>query len=165
MRTDRKSFIAGLGAAGILGVGLYVAVPAVAASPSPSPSAQPSEKGEDRPFRWGPGRHGPGEHGPGERGFGMHGGRGVHGEATVRDGDAFRVVSFQHGDITALSGTTLTVKSADGASWTWTVNDDTRIRKDREDIDLKDLAKDDEIRIAGERSGDTRTAKLIRVRD
>lgn len=165
MRTDRKTFIAGLGTAGLLGLGLYVAVPALADSPSPSPSAtaQPSERGEDRPFKWGPGRHGRGAHGPGH-GLGMRGGRGVHGEATVRDGDGFRVATFQNGEITALSSTTLTVKSADGTSWTWTTNGDTRIRKDREDIALKDLAKNDEIRIAGERSGDTRTARVIQVR-
>jgi hypothetical protein len=165
MRTDRKTFIAGLGTAGLLGLGLYVAVPAIADSPSPSPTAQPSERGEDRPFKWGPGRHGRGERGPGGHGFGLRGGRGVHGEATVRDGDGFRLATFQHGEITALSSPTLTVKSADGATWTWTTNGDTRIRKDRENIALKDLAKDDEIRIAGERSGDTRTAKIIHVRD
>ncbi|GAA0544749.1 DUF5666 domain-containing protein [Actinomadura livida] len=165
MRTDRKSFIAGLGAAGILGLGLYVAVPAIADSPSPSPTAKPSEKGGDRPFRDGPRRVRPGLHGPGEHGFGRGGGRGVHGEATVRDGDGFRLVTFQRGEITALSSTTLTVKSADGTSWTWTANGDTKIREDRKDVALKDLAKNDEVRIAGERSGDTRTAKLVRVRD
>lgn len=167
MRTNSRTLAAGFGAAGVLGLGLYIAVPASAADPSPSPStsttAQPDDPRWDHPSRWDHGRRGPGGHGHGPRGPGGHG---VHGEATVRDGDDnFRLVTFQHGEITAVSSATLTVKSDDGASWTWTTDDDTRVREDHDDAALKDLAKGDEIRVAGERSGDTRTAKFIHVRD
>ncbi|WP_207943758.1 DUF5666 domain-containing protein, partial [Actinomadura sp. KC345] len=121
-----------------------------------SPTARPDDRGKDHPHRW---HHGP--RGPGF-GFGSRG-HGVHGEATVQDDDAFRLVTWQRGKITAVSPTTLTVQSEDGATWTWTTNDDTRIRKDRDDAALKDLAKGDEILIAGERTGNTRTAKFVRT--
>ncbi len=173
MRTDRTTITAGLAAAGLLGLGLYVAVPAFAAdpSPSPTPSAKPTDRdergdrGERRPFGWGrPGpRDWPGEHGarPGARL-----GHGVHGETTVRTRDGgFRVVTFQRGEITDVSGTALTVKSADGTAWTWTANGDTRVRRNHKDAALKDLAKGDDVRVAGERSGGTRTARLVRAHD
>lgn len=170
MRTDRTTITAGLAAAGLLGLGLYVAVPAFAAdpSPSPTPSAKPTdrgERGEGRPF--GRGRPGPRDR-PGEHGArpGARLGHGVHGETTVRTRDGgFRVVTFQRGEITDVSGTALTVKSADGTAWTWTANGDTRVRRNHKDAALKDLAKGDDVRVAGERSGGTRTARLVRAHD
>ncbi|MFG2090919.1 DUF5666 domain-containing protein [Spirillospora sp. NPDC048824] len=159
MRTRHTTAAAGVGVAGLLGLGLYLAVPAFADDPSPSasPTAEPKHPrwdrpGEDRPFRRGHGL-------PGHR----LGGHGVHGEATVQRDDGFRLATWQRGEITALSSTTLTVKSADGVSWTWTTNADTRVRKDHEKAAVKDLADGDKILVAGERSGGTRTAKLIRV--
>src|SRR5690606_16336074 len=173
MRTDRTTITAGLAAAGLLGLGLYVAVPAFAAdpSPSPTPSAKPTDRdergdrGERRPFGWGrPGpRDWPGEHSarPGARL-----GHGLHRESTVRPkAGSFRVVTFQRGEITDVSGTALTVKSADGTAWTWTANGDTRVRRNHKDAALKDLAKGDDVRVAGERSGGTRTARLVRAHD
>ncbi|MEU8802511.1 DUF5666 domain-containing protein [Spirillospora sp. NPDC048819] len=160
MRTRHTTVAAGVGVAALLGAGLYLAVPALAADPSPSasPKAEPKHPRWDRP----------GENGPSRRGHGLRGhrwgGHGVHGEATVQRDDGFRLATWQRGEITALSSATLTVKSADGVSWTWTTNADTRVRKDREKAAVKDLADGDKIIVVGERSGDTRTAKVIRVR-
>jgi hypothetical protein len=150
MRT--KTIAAGVGAAGLLGLGLYLAVPASAADPAPSPSSSPTTKhahpghpGKGHPFRQ-------------ARAF-----RGVHGEATVKRKDGFHLATWQRGQITSVSSSGVTVRSADGVSWTWTANGDTRVRKDGEKSALKDLAKTDTVLVAGERSGDTRTARLIRV--
>lgn len=154
MRTRHTTIAAGVGVAALLGSGLYLAVPALAADPSPSasPKAEPKHPRSDRPGRDRPSRRGH-----------RWGGHGVHGEATVQRDDGFRLATWQRGEITALSSTTLTVKSADGVSWTWTTNAGTRVRKDREKAAVKDLADGDKILVAGERSGDTRTAKFIRV--
>ncbi len=155
MRTNRKTIAAGLGAAGLLGAGLYLAVPAFAADPAPSPSASPTAK---------PGHPGHPRMGrPFRQGRALHAFRGVHGEATLQRKDGFHVAAWQHGQVTSASATGVTVRSADGVSWTWTVNTDTRVRKGGEKADLKDLAKDDKVLVAGERSGDTRTARFIRV--
>jgi hypothetical protein len=161
MRTNRKTIAAGLGAAGVLGLGLYLAVPASAADPSPSPSASPTEH-RDHPGRLGhPGRAGhPGKGHPFWRARAL---RGVHGEATVKRNDGFHLATWQRGKITSVSSGGLTVRSDDGVSWTWTVNDDTRVRKDGEKSALKNLANGDQVLVAGERSGDTRTARLVRV--
>ncbi|MFI0480485.1 DUF5666 domain-containing protein [Actinomadura sp. 9N215] len=165
MRTNRKTIAAGVGAAGLLGLGLYLAVPAAAAdpSPSPSPSASGSGSATTRPGD-GPHRH-DGKGHPGKRHPRWHARpfRGVHGEATVRRKDGFHVAAWQRGTISAVSATTLTVRSADGTSWTWTANADTRVRKHGEKSALKALASGDQVLVAGERSGATRTARLVRV--
>ncbi|WP_143228114.1 DUF5666 domain-containing protein [Actinomadura meyerae] len=155
------SIAAGAGAAGLLGLGLYVAAPAFAADPAPSasPSASPSAH-PARPGMRHPGMRRPGEGRPFRQARGF---RGVHGEATVKGKDGFRVTAWQHGKITSVSSTGVTVKSEDGVSWTWAANGDTRVRKDREKAELKSLAAGDEVLVAGERSGNTRTARLIRV--
>lgn len=150
MRTNRKTIAAGAGAAGLLGLGLYLAVPASAADPSPSASptahqARPGGPGEGHPFRR-------------ARAF-----RGVHGEATVQRKDGFHLAAWQRGKITAVSSGGVTVRSADGVSWTWTAGDKTRVRKDGEKSALKALANGDQVLVAGERSGNTRNARLIRV--
>ncbi|MGI5324896.1 DUF5666 domain-containing protein [Actinomadura nitritigenes] len=151
MRTNRKTIAAGAGAAGLLGLGLYLAVPAAAKSaPSPSPSATTAA----------PKAH-PG-HGK-KRLAPLRRVRGVHGEATVRTKDGFRLADWQRGTITGVSGTTLTVRSADGATWTWTTNGDTRVRKDGGKSTLSALASGAQVFVLGERSGDTRTAKLVRA--
>ncbi|MFA1548820.1 DUF5666 domain-containing protein [Actinomadura chokoriensis] len=159
MRT--KTIAAGAGAAGLLGLGLYLAVPAFAADPSPSPSpsstAHPGHPGKGHPFRQG------GAHRGDRDGHGVRGGRGVHGEATVQRKDGFRLATWQRGKITSVSSSGVTVLSVDGASWTWTADDKTRVRKDGEKSDFKSLKNGDQVLVAGERSGDTRTARLIRV--
>ncbi|MGW1618686.1 hypothetical protein [Streptomyces sp. NPDC002172] len=83
-----------------------------AASGAPSPSA-------------------PDGHGPGRGWFGM-GGLGVHGETTVKDPDTgtYVVRVWQRGTVEKVDGDQVTVKSDDGASWTWTVGSDVKVRGD-----------------------------------
>ncbi|MFA1540427.1 hypothetical protein [Actinomadura monticuli] len=152
MRTNRKTIATGAGAAGLLGLGLYLAVPAFAADPSPSAPA-PAASAH-------PGHPGKGHGHPFRRARASHG---IHGEATVQRKDGFHIAAWQRGKITAVSSTGLTVRSADGVSWTWTAGDDVRVRKDGEKSALKNLADGDQVLVVGERSGDTRTARLIRV--
>ncbi|TYK50437.1 DUF5666 domain-containing protein [Actinomadura decatromicini] len=167
MRIDRKTIAAGVGAAGLLGLGLYLAVPAAADDPSPSssPSARPHHWDKGHPEQGRPENGRPGQpHRWGRGGFRGGGGLGgVHGEATVRRKDGFHLAVWQRGKITAVSGTTLTVRSDDGVSWTWTTNDKTFVRKNGDKAELKSLANGDQVMVAGERSGETRTARVVRV--
>ncbi|MFC4912527.1 DUF5666 domain-containing protein [Actinomadura gamaensis] len=154
MRANKKTMAAGIAAAALLGTGLYAAVPAFAANPSPSasPSSRPSEPGK--------GHHGRDGHGHRGRFAGI---RGVHGEATVKAKDnTFKLVDWQRGQVTGKTGTTLTVKSADGAVWTWTIDAKTRVRKDRAKSNLGAVANGDQVAVFGTRNGDTRTAVAIR---
>ncbi|MEU1269801.1 hypothetical protein [Streptomyces sp. NPDC005799] len=87
------------------------------ATPSASGSASPSPSGPE-------GRHG-------GRWFDF-GGMGVHGEATVKDQDTGQWVVrvWQRGTVEKISGDQATVKSEDGASWTWTLTSDTTVLHD-----------------------------------
>ncbi|MBX6769392.1 MAG: hypothetical protein IRY90_19940, partial [Actinomadura rubrobrunea] len=121
---NTKTLMAGAGAAGLLGLGLFVAVPALA-DPSPDTTATVSQGKL-------PDRH------PGRLRWRGVAARGVHGEATVRrarDG-GFQVVTWQRGEVTGKSGAVVTVRSADGVSWQWTTDAKTRVRKDGDKVQL-----------------------------
>ncbi|MGW2717840.1 hypothetical protein [Streptomyces sp. NPDC001492] len=120
------------------------------ATPSASGSASPSP---DRPG----GRHGDGPW----FGFGF-GGMGVHGETTVKDQDTGKWVVriWQRGTVEKIEGDQVTLKSEDGADWTWTVNSDTTVFRDgTKGSGAGDLKKGETALLAGTRSDDgTRTA-------
>lgn len=63
------------------------------------------------------------------RGFGRFGGA-LHGELTVpqSDGTGTRVILVQRGTVTAVSSTSLSVKSSDGFTATYTISSTTRVR-------------------------------------
>ncbi|MEU6308590.1 hypothetical protein, partial [Streptomyces chartreusis] len=88
--------------------------------------ASPSASGPASPSPGAPGER----HGPGMR-FGLGGG-GVHGEATVKDRESgeWVVRIWQRGAVEKVDGDRVTVKSEDGAEWTWTVGSDTTVRHD-----------------------------------
>jgi hypothetical protein len=119
-----------------------------AASPSASGSASPSPHGPG-------GRHGHGMW------FGL-GGDAVHGEATVKDPDTgdWVVRIWQRGTIEKVDGTQVTVKSEDGARWTWTVTSDTTVLHDGDKgSGAGDLKKGEAAVLSGTRSDNgTRTA-------
>ncbi|MGK5555784.1 DUF5666 domain-containing protein [Actinomadura kijaniata] len=137
-----RKFITGVAvgatAAGIAG-GIIAGVPALAADPTPSPTRSAERPHGDRPGR------------------GMFGA--LHGEFTVKDKDGKYVLrDVQRGQVTAASATSLTVKSEDGTSWTWTVNGDTRVARNEKITSLK---AGDTVRVVGTRSGETRTAAFV----
>ncbi len=117
---------------------------------SPSASASPSTSPD------GPG----GRHGHGMW-FGP-GGNAVHGEATVKDPDSgdWVVRIWQRGTVQKVDGDQVTVKSEDGAEWTWTVGSDTTVFHDGDKgSGAGDLKKGETAFLAGTRSDDgTRTA-------
>ncbi|MEU0074172.1 hypothetical protein ABZ027_32225 [Streptomyces sp. NPDC006332] len=119
------------------------APPAATASPSASPSPE------------GPGdRHG---HGPR---FGL-GGDWVHGEATVKDRDSGKWVVrvWQRGTVEKADGDQVTVRSEDGAAWTWTVGADVKVFPGR-GSGSDTLTKGDTAYLVGTRDDDgTRTAR------
>ncbi|MFD8812482.1 hypothetical protein ACFV23_13625 [Streptomyces sp. NPDC059627] len=101
------AFAAGSGSSG------SATPPAASGAPSARPSA-------------------PDGRGPGHGWFGMGGGMGVHGEATVKDPDTGKYVVrvWQRGTVQKVDGDQVTVKSDDGTSWTWTVGSDVKVRGD-----------------------------------
>jgi hypothetical protein len=133
---------------------------------APSTTAPDDSAAGERPG--GHGRGGPGRGmggGPGGGlGFGLGPGLGrvLHGDVTVTDKDgATSVVRAQRGEITAVSSTSVTIKSSDGYTSTWTINADTTITRDREDKAATDLKVGDTVSATGPLSGDTATAKRL----
>jgi hypothetical protein len=82
-----------------------------------------------------------------------------HGQRTVTDKDGTTVVhEWQVGKVTAASGTSLTVVSADGTSWTWTESSQTRTRGQGKDTAVK---VGDEILVQGVKSGAANDARVV----
>ncbi|TDD02763.1 hypothetical protein E1292_22735 [Nonomuraea deserti] len=87
----------------------------------------------------------------------------LYGESVTRDDDGRTTVrNRQRGRITEVSGTSMTVRSADGTSWTWVLNGDTEVRADgKDDASVSDLEAGDDVMVAGTREGGTRTASFV----
>jgi len=90
---------------------------------SPAPSPSPSEPSEHK--------HGPGGFGRfgGIGGLGMAGHGGViNGQLTVpKSGGGYQTIDVQRGTVTAVSSSSITVKSADGYSQTYAVSNSTEV--------------------------------------
>ena len=99
-----------------------------------------------------------------EKGFGHRGGMGmgIHGEWVVpgRDG-GWQTMASQVGEVTAVSATSIKVKSEDGYERTYTVDDNTVVHAGDEGIG--DVATGDRVFVLAVVTGDT--ARAVDVRD
>jgi hypothetical protein len=88
----------------------------------------------------------------------------LHGEAVVmtKDGTTKTIV-VQRGTVTALTATTITVKSTDGFTLTWTLGDPLRVVEHRTTIQPSQVAVGAEVGIAGSKDGDKTVARLILI--
>jgi hypothetical protein len=126
--------------------------------PAPAPAApgSPANPGQAAPNGKPGGGFGRGHHGGsfgklfgfgGFGGFGHFGG--LHGEFTIRrpDGNGFQTVAVQTGEVTAVSPSSITVKSADGYSRTYSVDENTVVGSGRDGIGT--VKTRDTVRVAG----------------
>lgn len=140
--------------AGVIGVGVLtgagVAVAATgSSSPTPAPSAPPlpsasapsssplPPKGLPKQLPWrmhgAPRLSGPAFAAPGLLGGGLFGA--VHGTVVVpKPGGGYQTVAFQNGKVTAVSSTSITLRSADGYSHTYQVTSSTMVNAQRDGI-------------------------------
>src|SRR5262249_47023350 len=137
----RPAIVAGVAATALLtGAGVAVAAtsgsgapssrastlapPGLAATPTPAPSEGPGELKPRGPLEFGP-FFGPGIAGPGI-GPGLFGA--VHGQFVVpKAGGGYQTVDTQRGTVTAVSTTSITVKSSDGFAKTYQVTASTLV--------------------------------------
>jgi hypothetical protein len=87
--------------------------------------------------------------------------RALHGEMTLQTKEAVKTVVLARGEVTALSGDAVTVKSADGVSTTFRINGDTRYGFRNEPAPTAELKVGDTAWVVGDKSGDTTTARRI----
>jgi hypothetical protein len=137
------------------GAGLFAAV-------TDSPSASPSSGAPDRPKPGRPG-HG-GLFGHGRLGAGV-GQNVLHGEFVVKDKDGkVTTMVAQHGSVTAVSATSISLKSDDGFTGTYAVNNDTRVRVGGGPGAITGVKTGNEAWVIATKGG-TSTAKILIVRD
>lgn len=90
--------------------------------------------------------------------------RGIHGQFTVRKRDGeFRELAFERGVIVAVNSSDVTVRAADGTTWTWALSGRTIVVKDRARTTPSSLAAGDRLFVGGPVTGGVREARLIVV--
>lgn len=166
----RVAILAGVITVGVLaGAGAAVAAtssssPTPTPSAAPSPAATPPVPGKAPGGAWrmsgGPGGFGPAFGGAGLLGGGLFGA--VHGTVVVpKSGGGYQTVAFQNGKVTAVSSTSITLRSADGYSHTYPVTSATNVNAQRDGIgSIKD---GNQVVVTATVSGSTTT--VIRIID
>lgn len=160
IRRTKMILLTGAGVLVLAGVGTGIAFARGASPPSPAPSALSSAAPVSQGMGHGPGR--PGWHG----GHGRHGGllaRIEHGEATVDTDHGYQVFDIQRGVVDSANSGQLTVRSTDGFSATYVVDNSTKVRKGRKSGDISQLLANDRVIVLATKAGGTATA--IRIGD
>lgn len=156
--------IAGWATAGLLAVGAVGVGVAQAADPSPSASETPgpsATSGGGSADQQRLGRH---------AGILGHRGRALdrramHGELVVRDKDGKPVtVDVQRGSVTAVSPSSITLRSDDGFTATYTITQDTRVRINEKGATAAQVKTGDTAVVTAREDGDSTNARLLVVR-
>ncbi|GAB3950348.1 hypothetical protein [Micromonospora vulcania] len=88
----------------------------------------------------------------------------LHGEAVVQTKDGgTQTVAVQRGEVTAIDGNSMTVKSTDGFTMTWTFGDDLRVVERRASVQPSDVKVGTTLGVAGAKDGDKGVARLILI--
>ncbi|MEI6364758.1 MAG: hypothetical protein WCO59_03630 [Actinomycetes bacterium] len=88
----------------------------------------------------------------------------LHGDVTVKDpAGTVKNVRVQTGVVTAVSATSLTLKSSDDYVGEWTINSDTKVRRDKEQATIDKVAVGDTVTVMGTVVSDTATAERVRA--
>jgi hypothetical protein len=89
--------------------------------------------------------------------------RALHGEVTVKTDEGTRTVVFARGKVTALSGSSLTITSEDNVATTFALNGETRFGTRFALQSRDDLKVGVQATAAGEKQGETVTARRVVV--
>lgn len=87
----------------------------------------------------------------------------LHGEAVVATEDGTKTVVVQRGVVTAIDATSITVKSTDGFTLTWSFGTPITVLERRTQVQPSAIAVGTEVGVAGAKSGSTPSARLIVV--
>jgi hypothetical protein len=85
----------------------------------------------------------------------------LHGEVTVQTGEGVKTIVMARGEVTALSGDAITVKSSDGVETSFKIDGDTRFGFRNEPDPSAELKVGEDAVVAGEKSGDSAVAKRV----
>ena len=91
--------------------------------------------------------------------------RGIDGQLTFRgQGGTIRTVAFQRGIIQSVSGSDVTVRAADGSTWTWVVVTNTVVRESGSKTTASALASGEPVWVGGPVVSGAKDARLIVIR-
>ncbi len=160
-RRSLRLWVLGGGVAVAVATAVSVASIASAQSPSPQPSVSASAAAPKAPTGPGGGPGFGGKRGPvGFGGLGPGSGRALHGEfVTAKPGGGFQTVDIQQGQVTAVSTSSITVKSDDGFTKSYTVTASTLVDAQRDGIGSVKVG--DTVSIAATVNGGAATATDI----
>jgi hypothetical protein len=88
-----------------------------------------------------------------------------HGEIVVQTKNGDKTIDVQRGTVTAISSTTITVKSADGFSETWTFGNPIHVVEHRTTVQPSNVTTGETVGLAGTKSGGNLTASLLVIPD
>ena len=88
----------------------------------------------------------------------------MHGEITVQGQDGVKTIVVQRGTVTAVTSTSVTVKSTDGFTATWAFGAKLKIVQNRQAVQAGALKTGVEIGVAGTKDGSTDSARLIAIK-
>jgi hypothetical protein len=86
-----------------------------------------------------------------------------HGELVVKTKDGDKTIDVQRGTITAITSTTVTVKSSDGVSEVWTFGSPIHVVEHRTSVQPSAVTTGETVGVAGTKSGGALTASLLLI--
>jgi hypothetical protein len=85
----------------------------------------------------------------------------LHGEVTLQTRDGVKTLTLARGQVTALSGDAITIRSSDGVQTSFVIDGDTRFGFRNEPAPSAELKVGEDAFVAGEKSGDRATARRV----
>lgn len=89
---------------------------------------------------------------------------GEHGEFTFRTKDGAKTLAFERGTVTSVAGSDVTVRAADGTTWTWVLTSTSVVREDGSRTSSSALSAGRQVFAGGPVAGSTRDARLMVIR-
>ena len=87
----------------------------------------------------------------------------LHGEVTVQGKDGPKTIVVQRGSVTAVTATSLTVKSTDGYTLTWTLAAKAAVVQNKKKVGASALKAGEQIGVAGTKDGSADDARLVAI--
>ncbi len=133
--------------AGVLGLGIAAGAAMAATTPPPAPKAQQHAKAGN-----------PAHPGKAKRALAQ---RAVHGDFTVKTKDGYQAVALQRGTVSAVSATSISLRSPDSFSATYVVTTSTVVREKGKPVAITDIKVGDRAVVLAKHTGTTLTATRI----
>jgi hypothetical protein len=88
-------------------------------------------------------------------------GRAEHGQITVRTKTGDQVLDIQHGQVTSVSATSVTVRSTDGFTATYAISGTSTVRVQKKTSTIANVHTGDQVAVAALHTGNTDTIRRI----